>query len=150
MTVSPDSVLHTNVADRLAAANQRYPQTRRRLVDALHDADKPLSVPEILDALGGDVPQSSIYRNLDHLAEAGVVQRIAGDDNGRFELAEELSGHHHHHLVCSNCGTVYDIAASSRLERALEEASLAAEEGSGFAVTDHRIELVGICQDCRG
>jgi len=47
--------------------------------------------------------------------EIGVVRRVAGaDDHGRFELAEELSGHHHH-LVCARCGKVEDVHPSPRL-----------------------------------
>lgn len=147
--MAPDSALHNEIAERLAGANQRYPENRRRLVSALDDAGKPLTVPEILQVLG-DVPLSSVYRNLDHLADAGVVQRVAGgDDNGRFEIAEEFSGHHHHHLVCSECGTVYDISSTSRLEKALLDVAAAAEDEVGFEVDDHRLELIGRCKNCR-
>jgi Fur family ferric uptake transcriptional regulator len=143
------STMHDDVASRLAVFKQRYPENRRRLVDALYSAGKPLTVPEIVNELG-DVPLSSVYRNLDQLAEAGVVQKVAGaDDSGRYELAEELSGDHHHHLICSNCGTVYDISSSPRLEKALSDAANAASDELGFEVDDHRIELIGRCEDCR-
>ena len=103
---------------------------------------------EILrDAPG--VPQSSAYRNLSALCEAGVVRRIAGaDDLGRFELAEDLSGHHHHHLVCWSCGRVTDIAAFPRLEQALAEAARLAASETGYEVDDHRIDLGGRCPQC--
>jgi Fe2+ or Zn2+ uptake regulation protein len=140
--------LHDEIALRLAAAGQRYTPSRRALVDALAGADRPLSMPDIL-ARAHLVPQSSAYRNLTVLAEARVVRRILGaDDTGRFELAEDLSGHHHH-LVCASCGTVADVAASPRLERALAEASRAAADDAGFEVREHRFDLVGRCADCR-
>lgn len=112
-------------------------------------AGRPMTMPEILDAATG-VPQSSAYRNLTVLCDAGVARRLAGaDDLGRFELAEDLSGHHHHHLVCSACGTVTDVPTSARLEKALDEAARLAAEETGFAVTDHRIDLEGLCPSCR-
>ncbi|MDQ6697073.1 MAG: transcriptional repressor [Actinomycetota bacterium] len=67
------------------------------------------------------------------LTEAGVVRRVQGaDENGRFELAEDLSGHHHHHLIRSVCETVEDVAASPRLEQAWTEAGRAAADPVGF------------------
>ena len=147
---TPANELQTEVARRLAAVEQRYTSGRRELVEVLEQSDRPLTVPEILDAAGTALPQSSAYRNLTVLCEAGVARRLAGsDDVGRFELAEDLSGHHHHHLVCSKCGTVSDVPTSARLERALDEAARLAAEETGFEVTDHRIDLEGICPSCR-
>jgi Fur family ferric uptake transcriptional regulator len=154
----PDgSRLHQEVAVRLAALDQRYTAGRRALVEVLGEADRPLTIAEILEAANrgaragsARLPQSSAYRSLTALAEAGVVRRLAGaDDLGRFELAEDLSGQHHHHLVCASCGVVADVRASPRLERALSEAGRVAADETGFEVTDHRIDLVGRCSDCR-
>jgi Fe2+ or Zn2+ uptake regulation protein len=52
---------------------------------------------------------SSIYRNLVVLEQAGAVTRYpgAGGGHARYELSEELVGHHHH-LVCSRCGRIED------------------------------------------
>ena len=134
--------LHDEAALRLAALDQRYTSSRRALVHAMAGAGRPMTMPELLVAATG-VPQSSAYRNLTVLCEAGA------DDVGRFELAEDLSGHHHHHLVCSGCGTVADVPTSPRLERALAEAARLAAEETGFDITDHRIDLEGRCPACR-
>jgi Fe2+ or Zn2+ uptake regulation protein len=140
--------LHRIVALRLAALDQRYTRSRRLLVEVLALADRPLTVPEILTASPG-LPQSSAYRSLTVLIEAGVVHRVAGhDDQGRFELAEELSGRHHHHLVCEGCGRVADIAASPRVERALAEVTRVAAQEAGFQARQHRLDLIGQCADC--
>jgi len=141
--------LHREASRRLVTLDQRYTSSRRALVEAIAHAGRPMTMPEILGAAAG-VPQSSAYRNLTVLCEAGVARRLAGsDDLGRFELAEDLSGHHHHHLVCSKCGTVADVPTSARLERALDEAARLAAEETGFEITDHRIDLEGICPTCR-
>lgn len=146
MKRAPD--LHDAVALRLARLEQRYTRVRRGLVEAMAEAERPLTIPEILSS-HPDLTQSSAYRNITTLIDAGVARRVAGsDDHGRFELAEELSGHHHHHLVCESCGKVDDVAPSPSLERALAQAARVAAE-QGYRVTDHRFDLVGYCPDCR-
>jgi Fur family ferric uptake transcriptional regulator len=138
--------VHGEAALRLAALDQRYTSGRRKIVEALIGANRPLTVPEIQQ---GDVPVSSAYRNLTVLFEAGVVHRLPGaDEFARYELAEELAGHHHH-LLCAKCGKVADVATSSRLERALDDAARVAAAENDFDVTGHRIDLLGLCGDCR-
>ena len=140
--------VHEAVALRLATQDQRYTRLRRVLVETLAQAGRPLTVPEIL-AAAPQVPQSSAYRNITALGDAGVLRRVAGtDDHGRFELAEDLSGHHHH-LVCGTCGRVEDVSPSPRLERALAEAAAAVAGAQGYEVVEHRLDLLGLCPACR-
>jgi len=140
--------VHEQAALRLAGLEQRYTPMRKALVATLAGAGRPLSVPEIL-ASSPELPQSSAYRNVTALIEAGVVRRVTGvDDHGRFELAEELAGHHHH-LACVRCGKVEDVAPSPRLERAMAEAARVVAEEQCYEVTGHQFDLVGVCPACR-
>jgi Fe2+ or Zn2+ uptake regulation protein len=144
----PAPGLHEKIGLRLAGFDQRYTSHRRVLVDTLATARRPLTIPEII-AAAPQLPQSTAYRNLTALIEAGIVQRVSGaGDHGRFELAEELSGHHHH-LVCANCAKVEDVQPSPRLERALGESVRAVAEAQGYQVSEHRLDLLGLCPDCR-
>lgn len=146
---SAGSELQTEVARRLDAVDQRFTSGRRELVEVLERADRPLTVPEIVAAASSSLPQSSVYRNLTVLLDAGAVRRLLGtDDLARFELAEDLAGHHHH-LLCQACGSVSDVSAAPKLEQALSEAARVAAEEVGFEVTEHRIDLVGLCSSCR-
>lgn len=145
MSLAPQDV-HEEAIRRLRLLDQRYTPSRRALVDLLAAAARPLAMPEILAAVA--VPQSSAYRNLTALCLAGVVTRLAGDDAGRFELAEDLSGHHHH-LTCGSCGVVADVDALPSLERAVAQAAQAAAAQTGFEVSSHRLELEGRCPACR-
>ena len=140
--------VHEAVSLRLAGADQRYTHLRRVLVETLAAAGRPLTIPEIV-ASAPELPQSSAYRNMTALIDVGVVRRVAGaDDHGRFELAEELSSHHHH-FVCATCGKVEDVHPSPRLERALGEAARAVAEEQGYQVTEHQLDLLGLCPECR-
>ena len=71
-SAADDEELHGAIADRLAVLDQRYTGRRRTIVEALADAQRPLTVPEILGACPG-LPQSSAYRSLMVLNEAGVI-----------------------------------------------------------------------------
>jgi Fe2+ or Zn2+ uptake regulation protein len=143
---SSDQV-HATVSTRLRAVGQRLTPNRRVLLDALTAAARPLTIPEILDEQP-DLAQSSVYRNLVVLEEAGVVHRVVGtDDFARWELTEDLAGHHHH-LICASCGRVEDVPASAGLERSVAAAAAAITRTTGFRTQHHRLDLVGVCESC--
>ena len=142
-----DDDLHATATSRLRRDQQRYTASRRALVDALAAAGRPVTMPELLRDRS-DLALSSAYRNLAVLERAGVVRRIVtSDEHARFELAEDLTGHHHH-LICGTCGRVDDFRVSSQLERSLEVALARIVEGTGFRADHHRLDLVGTCADC--
>jgi len=138
--------LREDVGARLRRVHQRMTPKRAAIVDVLAAAARPLSLPEILAARTG-LAQSSVYRNLVVLEQAGVVHRIVTAESARFELAEELTGHHHH-LICTKCGTVEDVPASSGLEASLADAVAQVDADNGFRTMTHRIDLVGLCPRC--
>lgn len=142
-----DVDLHSTVTGRLRAIGQRYTLGRRRLVDALGSGDGPVSISALV-ARADDIPQSSAYRNLAVLEDAGCVHRLsAGDGSSLFELAEDLTGHHHH-LVCTGCGDVVDFRVTSALERSLDRAMEEVSRSAGFQADGHRLDLVGRCRRC--
>ncbi|MCP3988234.1 MAG: transcriptional repressor [Actinomycetia bacterium] len=140
--------VHRLTAARLTARDQRYTVNRRLLVEALAAAPGPLTMAGILGEQDR-MAQSSAYRNLAVLEEAGVVHRIVtSDDHARFELTETITGQHHHHLICDRCGDILDVTLPSALEAALDS-SLAQEAGRlGFIGSHHRVDLIGQCQIC--
>ena len=93
------------VDQRLAEHDLRYTSGRRQIVSSLRAAGGPVTLPELL-AIASDLAQSSAYRNLSLLEEAGVVRRLVhGGDHAHYELAEELT-EHHHHMICEQCGQI--------------------------------------------
>lgn len=139
--------LHEVVAERLAAEGQRYTPNRKTIVSILANANRPLALSEVL-AAGDRLAQSSIYRNLVLLQQAGVVHRIvATDEYARFELAEDLTSHHHH-LLCSNCGAVEDFTLPGRVEQTVEAALSTVARRSRFQAVHHRLDLIGLCASC--
>jgi len=139
--------VHDLVDEQLRRTRQRYTRGRRQLVALLVALGRPVTIPELLEH-GAMQSQSSLYRNLAILEQCGAVERIAStDDVARYELTEELAGHHHH-LVCSSCGRIDDVVLPSAVERALALAAGEAHDQRGFVVESHKIELVGTCRSC--
>lgn len=135
------------VRARLRDADQRYTAGRQTLVRALVAGGRPLTAAEVVD--GSGLAQSSAYRNLAVLESCGVVHRVAGSDEfARFELAEDLTDHHHHHLICTECGHVEDFTVSDGLERSLHAVMDSVAAATGFRPEQHRFDLLGRCADC--
>ena len=139
--------IHDTVAARLQQGDSRYTRHRRALIEVLGAAKQPMTIAEIL-VVATHLPQSSVYRNLAVFEETGLVQRLVGHgDFARFELAEDLLGHHHH-LVCSSCGSMLDIELPAELEAEIERALAMVARRKRFQVHAHRLDLVGLCRSC--
>jgi Fur family transcriptional regulator, ferric uptake regulator len=141
--------LHPTVARRLRLDGQRYTAQRRALVDVLDAAGAPLTLPQLLERSSG-LAQSSAYRNLAVLERAGVAHRIVTTgDHARWELSEDLTEHHHHHLICTGCGEVTDFTVPKDVERRLDSALAHVASDAGFDASQHRLDLVGLCARCQ-
>jgi Fe2+ or Zn2+ uptake regulation protein len=140
--------LHALVEQRLRRVEQRYTSGRRAIVELLIDAGHPVSIGDIAE-LRPNIPRSSAYRHLVDLQQAGVVRRIAANDEfARFELAEDLT-EHHHHLLCVNCGKVIDVTPPAALERSVTKSLTDLADAAGFQLHSHRLDVLGVCSTCQ-
>jgi len=137
------------VADVLATQGIRFTPARRLIVRSLAEAPGPLAAGDLHQALRSHLPLSSLYRTLTVLTEERVLVR-QHDASGaaRFELAEWLSGHHHH-LVCNSCGEVRDVTVSPETEQTVTALVSRLASRAGYRVTGHRIDIEGTCPACR-
>ncbi len=140
--------LHGVVEHRLRRADQRYTAGRRAIIDLLVSTGHPVSIEDIAERLPG-VPRSSAYRHLTDLETAGIVRRVtANDEFTRFELAEDLT-EHHHHLLCVNCGKVIDVTPPADFEKNVSKAVGELADAERFEAHSHRLDILGICAACR-
>jgi Fur family transcriptional regulator, ferric uptake regulator len=140
--------LHSVVARRLRLIDQRYTPGRRAIVDLLGTAGHPVSIGDIGERLPR-LPRSSAYRHLTVLHSAGLVRRVtASDEFTRFELAEDLT-EHHHHLLCVNCGKVIDVTLPADFERQVADAISQLADAEGFQPSSHQLDVLGVCAGCR-
>ncbi len=140
--------LHELVEVHLRRIDQRYTAGRRAVVGLLASSGRPMSISDITGAIP-DIPRSSAYRHLADLQSAGVVRRLAArDEFARFELAEDLT-HHHHHLLCSMCGRVIDVTPSPDFERTVASMVDELTRQQGFHATSHALDVIGHCSSCQ-
>lgn len=131
--------------ERLTDAGYRRGGARTALLDLLAEqgcARTALEMEDELRAQRRPVGRASIYRVLDELEQLRLVQRIeVGQGIARYERL--VPDHHHHHLACSECGTLVPFT-----DEPLETAIAALGDRAGFEVTGHDVVLHGRCATC--
>jgi len=85
---------------------------------------------------------ATVYRTLALFSEAGVVDVLS--HHGGEQCYRLCSETHHHHLVCDRCHRVVEVDRCD-----LEGWVNRAAKRHGFIATDHRVEITGVCRDCR-
>jgi Fur family transcriptional regulator, ferric uptake regulator len=90
---------------------------------------------------------ATVYRTLALLSEKGIVDVLSHDalsHRGGEQCYRLCGDEHHHHLLCERCHRVVEVQ-----ECGLDDWVSAAAKRHGFVATDHRVEIVGLCEDCR-
>jgi len=90
-----------------------------------------------------DIGVATVYRAVAALEGSGWLARV-GERDGSALYARCTRDHHHHHLVCTECGAVTHVDCPLEIVTARH-----AEEYRGYAITGHEITLYGVCPDCR-
>ena len=140
-------MVHDEVARVLRLHGRRYTVNCRRFVGAILRAGRPLTAEDAC-RFEPDLALSTVYRVASTLVDVGALRAISTTDGVlRFELAEDLADHHHH-LICIECGIIFDYAVPPTIEAALEDAAAAGARTAGFRALAHRLDVEGICKDC--
>lgn len=129
-----------------AVPGQRSTRQRAAVAELLDRVDGFRSAQELHDLLraGGDaIGLTTVYRNLQALADVGTVDALR-TDSGEVLYRRCPTASHHHHLVCRSCGTSIDVAGP---EVETWAARTAAEHG--FSDLSHTLEIFGTCPACR-
>lgn len=144
----PSTEIHELVRRRLAENNVRYSSGRRAVTNAVQMASGPRSAAELAQDSTDALPISSLYRTLSIFEETGILKKDHGSDGlARYELAEWLTGHHHH-VVCIACGAIEDIELSETAEEDLHAIASSLAATASFKVLDHVLEVEGVCPRC--
>ena len=88
------------------------------------------------------VGYATIYRTLKLLKECELVNERHFDDlQARYEVVTQR---HHDHFICERCGKIIEFE-NQRIERLQEIVA----RDLGATLTRHKMELYGVCADCR-
>lgn len=128
-----------------AGAGQRSTRQRRAVSAILDDLEAFASAQDIHDRLthsGEKIGLSTVYRNLQSLVDAQLVDALRSDEGE--VLYRRCSSGHHHHLVCRSCGRTVEVEGPT-VEKWAD--TIAADHG--FTEVAHTLEIFGTCAACR-
>src|SRR5699024_8441296 len=124
------------------------PQREATLKVLIERENDHLSAEEVFLLVKEKAPEiglATVYRTLELLSELVIVDKINfGDGVTRYDLRKEGAKHFHHHLVCTECGSVEEVT-----DDLLGDVESIIENDWGFKVRDHRLTFHGICKQCQ-
>ena len=133
------------VAATLRQHSYKLTPQRRVVMRTIVSTQDHLTPAAIYEKVHQDYPNIglvTIYRTLEILTRLGLICKLHAGGSCHSYTISALE--HHHHLICSNCGTVIDFPG---FELGKVEQNLSKE--TGFRIDGHLLELIGLCRACQ-
>lgn len=111
------------------------------LLEKCNDFTSAQTVHARLRDAGEGVGLATVYRALQAMVEAGTVDVLRTDEGEAVYRA--CSTHHHHHLVCRECGRTVEVEGP-----AVEQWTDRVAAQHGFTDVTHTLEIFGTCGAC--
>jgi len=125
----------------------KYTEQREIVLSILIHAEDHLSAEEVYNQVKETDPTSNIgiatvYRALSFLDEVDLITSITfGSDGKKYESNAKS---HHDHLICTECGKIVEF-----LDEEIEKRQERIAKKNKFKITNHSMQLYGICEDCQ-
>lgn len=148
MAVSQRMQAHRFAAFKEALRERSLKSTSQRddIARVFFANNRHISVEELyreVKQVNPRVGYATVYRTVRLLRECGLAaERHFHDGEARFENTEDE--HHHDHLICERCGRIVEFA-NDAIEKLQEHVA----QKLGFVITRHKMELYGVCAECR-
>jgi len=127
--------------------NLKFTIQREIILETLYNSDEHLT-PEGLHHLIQDkqpnlkIGIATVYRTLALLEESNVVTFLSfGAQGKKYELGAK---EHHDHLICTECGDITEF-----VDDEIEKRQHAITEQLGFKMSDHSMQIYGVCSECQ-
>jgi Fur family ferric uptake transcriptional regulator len=133
------------VVEALSDAGIRSTEPRRAVARLIAARSGHFTARELVrdaSSLRTGIGRATIFRTLELFADLGLVERLDLPSGEHAYVACEPA--HHHHVICSRCGHSTEVADIGMSEVAREVA-----RRTGYRIERHRLELFGLCPDCR-
>lgn len=132
--------------EHLQTRNLRLTPERLNVLRGIMSREGHFDADELLEHLRRTqrpVSRATLYRTLEHLAEAGLVKRHHfGEGHALFESA--FGRAHHDHMVCDRCGRVIEFV-NEQIEALQEEVC----KQHDFRPHGHVHQIFGACSNCQ-
>ena len=132
--------------DYLQANKLKQTPHRELILETFLENEGHRSVEDIyhtVKAIDPRIGYTTVYRTMKLLIRCGLAREIELADG--ITRYEHLFNHEHHdHLICMECGNSIEFYNPE-----IETLQDAASAQLGFKVLDHKLQIYGVCRDCR-
>ena len=130
----------------LRSKNLKLTHQRQEILKAFLSTEKHVTTDEFYDIVRKKSPRighATVFRTLKLLCEADIAKALnLGDKRVRYE--PKYGQRHHDHLICSKCGTFIE-AFDQEIEKLQDKLC----KRFGFKPRSHRLEIFGVCKECK-
>ena len=120
-------------------------EDRFRILEAFLQTEQHVTEAElrqILERGGVKFSNEFIHDTLRLMCRFGFAQKNRFD-NGVVRYEHHHIGHHHDHMICTKCKTIFEFRNDQ-----METLQLKIAAEFGFHTLQHKMEIYGICSDC--
>ncbi|MGL4451956.1 MAG: Fur family transcriptional regulator [Sarcina sp.] len=130
------------IKEVLKLKNIKVTKGRILIYDLLLNTEENLTVDEIYQKCKKeeDLNLSTVYRTLELFEKHEMVDKVfTSDGTGTYTIKR----HKHNHIVeCSLCHKEIEVACPmNQIEKLLKDQT-------GFKLTEHKLQLKGLCKEC--
>ncbi len=126
----------------------KYTEQRAVILQILLNIDDHLNAEDVHRIVKEKYPKQNIgiatvYRTLNFLEEVELISSISfGKDGKKYE--SNSKDQHHDHIICTSCGEIVEF-----FDEQIEKRQDYIASQNGFEITNHTMQLFGICQKCQ-
>ena len=127
--------------------NLKFTIQREVILETLYNSNEHLSPESLYKLIQEKYPKlntgiATIYRTLTLLEESEIVTSLSfGAQGKKYELGVK---EHHDHMICTECGQIIEF-----VDDEIEKRQQAIAKELGFKMTDHSMQIYGICKKCQ-
>jgi len=124
---------------------QRNTRQRQVILEELQKLTSHPTAAELYEIVRQRLPKISlgtVYRNLEHLAQNNIIQKL---DISGSEARFDGNPARHHHVCCIHCGRVDDLH-----DLPADPVGNKLKESNGWKILGYRLDFIGICPECKG
>lgn len=130
----------------LRKAGLKATHPRLKILDVLENTpDRHMTAEDVYKSLisaGEEIGLATVYRVLTQFESAGLV--IRHNFEGGRSVFEMDSGLHHDHMVCVECGRVFEF-----MDQEIETRQKKVATDNDFLMDDHALYIYGVCKGMR-
>ena len=120
---------------------------REVILETLYNSDEHLTPESLHQLIGEKYPDlktgiATVYRTLALLEDSNMVTSLSfGAQGKKYELGAK---EHHDHMICTTCGDITEF-----VDEEIEKRQHTIANALGFKMTDHSMQIYGICKKCQ-